>query len=110
MNKCKQCGSYAINDHLHGREKGKDLDLCDVCYWRKKYFEVSTDILPLLNPWRDAENEKPESNENVLCNTKDLDGKPLYQVGYYIEGYGWYLEHDLTVIAWMHIPKNEGEE
>jgi hypothetical protein len=69
-----------------------------------------SDILPLLNPWRDAENEKPESNENVLCNTKDLDGKPLYQVGYYIEGYGWYLEHDLTVIAWMHIPKNEGEE
>jgi hypothetical protein len=35
--KCKLCGSYAINENLHGREKGKDLDLCDVCYWREKY-------------------------------------------------------------------------
>ena len=34
--KCARCGSQAINDHLHGREKGKDLDLCDVCYWRKR--------------------------------------------------------------------------
>jgi len=32
--KCRQCGSYAINDNLHGREKGIDLDYCDVCYWR----------------------------------------------------------------------------
>ena len=31
---CKQCGSYAINAHLHGRQKGIDLDYCDVCYWR----------------------------------------------------------------------------
>ncbi len=28
------CGSYAINPNMHGRELGKDLDLCDVCYWR----------------------------------------------------------------------------
>lgn len=28
------CGSFAINDNLHGRKTGKDLDLCDVCYWR----------------------------------------------------------------------------
>lgn len=32
--KCNQCGSHAINDNLHGRQKGIDLDLCDVCYWR----------------------------------------------------------------------------
>lgn len=31
---CKQCGSHAINDNLHGRQKGIDLDCCDVCYWR----------------------------------------------------------------------------
>lgn len=31
---CKQCGSYAVNDNLHGRQKGIDLDYCDVCYWR----------------------------------------------------------------------------
>lgn len=34
MERCKICGSYAINEHSHGRELGKDLDLCDVCYWR----------------------------------------------------------------------------
>ena len=33
---CKRCGSYAINDTKYGREKGVDLDLCDVCYWRKR--------------------------------------------------------------------------
>lgn len=36
MHSCKRCGSYAINDHHHGRERGVDLDLCDVCYWRKR--------------------------------------------------------------------------
>ena len=35
MTQCK-CGSYAINDHLHGREHGVDLHLCDVCYWRNR--------------------------------------------------------------------------
>lgn len=35
MNKCEQCGSYAINHHCHGRD-GSDPDLCDVCYWRKR--------------------------------------------------------------------------
>jgi len=40
-NRCK-CGSYAINPHLYGREKGVDTDLCDVCYWRKRA-EVKTE-------------------------------------------------------------------
>lgn len=30
------CGSYAINPGQHGRTEGADLDLCDVCYWRKR--------------------------------------------------------------------------
>ena len=34
--KCTRCGSYAINEHMHGRVKGQDSDLCDVCYWRKR--------------------------------------------------------------------------
>lgn len=34
--KCSRCGSFAINDHLHGRIKGRDLHLCDVCYWRER--------------------------------------------------------------------------
>jgi len=38
MDKCK-CGSFAINPHLHGRD-ATDLDLCDVCYWRKRASSV----------------------------------------------------------------------
>jgi hypothetical protein len=35
MNQCKLCGSWAINHGRHGRD-GTDVDLCDVCYWRKR--------------------------------------------------------------------------
>ena len=35
MSQCKECGSFAINHKLHGRD-GSDGDLCDVCYWRKR--------------------------------------------------------------------------
>ena len=45
---CKRCGSLAINHHLHGRD-GSDLDLCDVCYWRKRAEEC----------WRKRYNIKP---------------------------------------------------
>ena len=34
--KCIICGSSAINPRLHGREENKDIDLCDVCYWRHR--------------------------------------------------------------------------
>jgi hypothetical protein len=33
---CARCRSCAINPKAHGREPGVDLDLCDVCYWRKQ--------------------------------------------------------------------------
>ena len=33
---CIKCRSFAINPNHHGREEGVDLDLCDVCYWRKR--------------------------------------------------------------------------
>ena len=46
MNQCK-CGSYAINHHLHGRD-GSDTELCDVCYWRKKY-EHNAKLLEQIN-------------------------------------------------------------
>lgn len=47
---CKQCGSYAINHNLHGRD-GSDPDLCDVCYWRKRAESTSLDsaLLDALN-------------------------------------------------------------
>ena len=33
---CTRCRSGAINPSDHGRTDGVDLDLCDVCYWRKR--------------------------------------------------------------------------
>ena len=36
MRECKECGSQAINPRSDGREPDVDLDLCDVCYWRKR--------------------------------------------------------------------------
>lgn len=35
MAQCKRCGSMAINPKSHGRDN-TDLDLCDVCFWRKR--------------------------------------------------------------------------
>lgn len=36
MKKCNRCGSYAVNPGRSGRDESSDLDLCDVCYWRKR--------------------------------------------------------------------------
>lgn len=44
MKKCKECGSYAVNPHCHGREEGIDLDLCDVCYWRKRVSDLDREL------------------------------------------------------------------
>lgn len=30
------CDSKMINPGKHGRDETSDLDLCDVCYWRKR--------------------------------------------------------------------------
>ena len=42
MTQCKKCGSHAVNPKSHGREDDVDLDLCDVCYWRKRAEEKLT--------------------------------------------------------------------
>lgn len=34
--RCRSCRSAAINPGSHGRQPMVDLDLCDVCYWRKR--------------------------------------------------------------------------
>jgi hypothetical protein len=47
MGRCK-CGSYAINHHLHGRN-GDTLELCDVCFWIKKYNEACGSAQSLYN-------------------------------------------------------------
>jgi hypothetical protein len=46
MDSCKRCGSFAINPNLHGRDD-TDLDLCDVCYWRKRAEEAAKIIQSL---------------------------------------------------------------
>lgn len=35
MRICKECGSYAINLNVRGRDNSHP-DLCDVCYWKQK--------------------------------------------------------------------------
>jgi hypothetical protein len=69
MNKCKRCGSYAINHNSHGRD-GSDSDLCDVCYWRKRA-EALHDALSSLyeaQPYSDQQgyNAALEDAEKVL--------------------------------------------
>lgn len=43
---CKQCGSFAINHHSHGRD-GSDGDLCDVCFWRKRAGALEAQVAAL---------------------------------------------------------------
>ena len=47
MQQCKVCGSYAINPQMHGRDK-TDLDLCDVCYWRKRADQYDSLVIELI--------------------------------------------------------------
>ena len=55
-----------------------DCDKCEFKHLEKGLCEEARqeEFKDILNPWRDAEKEKPDTNENVLCKTKDLDGKP----------------------------------
>ena len=45
METCKICSSFAINEHMHGRVKGKHSNLCDVCYWREEAKQAAMEIL-----------------------------------------------------------------
>ena len=72
----------------------------------------------ILNPWRDAEKEKPSDNITVLIEICEENEKEFvtafFDIGkwwirtsvYCIDG----VEYPLKVLRWMHIPKNEGEE
>jgi len=61
VKKC-ECGSYAINDHLHGRD-GTDQDLCDVCYWRKRAGKSSLDIVELLDALKETKHRLEKLHE-----------------------------------------------
>ena len=58
--KCKICGSHAINEHLHGRKVGEDMDLCDVCYWRER---AKTAYIKGSNDCHDAMKEAQETKK-----------------------------------------------
>ena len=49
--RCTVCGSHAINPGQSGRDATSDLDLCDVCYWRKR---AESAVWPKPRPIREA--------------------------------------------------------
>lgn len=53
MARC-ECGSYAINHHMHGRD-GSDGHLCDVCYWRKRAERLKTELTNTENQLNEAD-------------------------------------------------------
>lgn len=61
---CKQCGSYAINLHLHGRDN-KDTDFCDVCYWRKRAELAIAQAPALITVMRSPNIEHVADNHNA---------------------------------------------
>lgn len=70
---CKNCGSYAINPHLHGRTDDVDLNLCDVCYWRTRAEvgdSVRTEIERAI--WRQHERVMVIRNSAHRPNVKKL--------------------------------------
>ena len=71
MSSCKKCGSGANNPHLCGRDD-TDLDLCDVCYWRKKASDVLTDIADLVS-WH-CDKEADEANTSPEDTAAHVNG------------------------------------
>ena len=64
IKKCKVCGSFAINHHLHGRD-GSDDELCDVCFWVKR--AKSHDELVQMNK------ELLAVIEHIIRSSKEFD-------------------------------------
>jgi hypothetical protein len=69
MEKCKVCSSSAINPEKHGRDL-TDLDLCDVCYWRKrarpvkKINKIASGRHKLTEADRRKSSRRPKINDN----------------------------------------------
>ena len=68
MNKCTECGSYAINHHCHGRD-GSDPELCDVCYWRVR----ATDYAALEAECRILRNSLAGSKNQARANKLEAE-------------------------------------
>jgi hypothetical protein len=86
------CASHAINPHRHGREPDVDLDLCDVCYWRKRAVD-----------WRKWPGEKPKNDDPIERIALSDEGK-IYLTktppSQWCKGNSFH---------WAEIPRPEGE-
>ena len=72
VRRCARCRSGAINPSDHGRTEGADLDLCDVCYWRKR---AESATWPKPRPISEA----PMDGSMVLIRLPDT--KPQWTMG-----------------------------
>ena len=72
VRRCTRCRSGAINPSDHGRTEGADLDLCDVCYWRKR---AESATWPKPRPISEA----PMDGSMVLIRLPDT--KPQWTMG-----------------------------
>lgn len=86
------CASYAINPHLHGRDPGVDLDLCDACYWRKRALD-----------WKKWPDEKPGKDGFCILNT--VQGNEVR----WWDGTTWQLIEDWRITHFAEIPRPEGD-
>ena len=66
------CGSHAINPSQCGRDDTSDLDLCDMCYWRKRAESV---VWPKPRPISEA----PKDGSMVLIRLPDYN--PQWTIG-----------------------------
>ena len=66
------CGSHAINPSQCGRDDTSDLDLCDMCYWRKRAESV---VWPKPRPISEA----PTDGSMVLIRLPDCN--PQWTIG-----------------------------
>jgi hypothetical protein len=91
------CASHAINPHRHGRKPDVDLDLCDVCYWRKRAID-----------WRKWPDKKPGKGGVYLINAKG----DFVSIGDYDPKYEYWVANEemVDVTHWAEIPRPEGEE
>lgn len=91
---CKNCGSYAINHHCHGRD-GSEPKLCDVCFWRSIAERNHTHIKILMDAGDDCAGllDTIRPNSSTVANwekAKGVPSKPELKVG----DYAWETQGD----------------
>ena len=66
-NRC-MCGSFAINQHCHGRSAEVDLHLCDVCYWRSRAAALADIAMKIQTQGKaSSDGRKAIVDDNLIC-------------------------------------------